>query len=421
MSDLPVGWVEKPLAEIATLNMGQSPDSATYNEKSDGLLFLQGCGDFGSKYPQGKTYCSVPGKVAGEGDVLISVRAPVGDMNSADQRYCIGRGLAAISGIEVESFYLRYLIEQNVTWLKQRGQGSTFEAIGSTDLKEFIIPFPIELKERQKIANILSTVDNLIEKTQTLIDKYTAIKQGMMADLFTRGIDITSGDTTNSKGGKLRPSVEDAPELYKQTELGWVPKEWKVEKLENVTKKIIDGTHYTPTYTESGVPFLRVTDVKEKAINLDKIKFVSEEEHEILIKRCDPEIGDILYSKNGTIGRTKIVDWEWGFSVFVSLCLIKPDHNRIYNRYLEIILNSEVAWSQIRFRAKQGTVTNLHLEEIREFCIPIPSRDEQEAILNRVYSLNNLMEIEKESLEKLNRQKKGLMQDLLTGRVKVNG
>jgi len=295
---------------------------------------------------------------------------------------------------------------------------SATKLLNKTNLRKMVIHFP-ELPKQQKIASVLSTVDNLIEQNQNLIDKYTSVEKGMMADLFSRGIDLSGTADTNKNYGQLRPSFDDAPELYQETELGRVPKEWDVEKLENLTTKIIDGTHHTPTYTDRGIPFLRVTDVQTKEINLEKVKFVSEKEHEQLIKRCNPEVGDILYSKNGTIGIPKIVNWDWDFSVFVSLCLIKPAHEKINNQYLGLILTSDVVWTQIRIRAKQGTVTNLHLEEIREFQIPLPNSEEQTEIVTRSKALQNRIDNEKESLDKYKLIKKGLMQDLLTGKVTV--
>jgi len=92
--------------------------------------------------------------------------------------------------------------------------------------------------------------------------------------------------------------------------------DWPVTELSEVSTKITDGAHFTPTYTETGVPFLRVTDITES--NTSK-KFIPQEEHNELIKRCRAEKGDVLYSKNGTIGIAKLIDWDWEFSIFVSL------------------------------------------------------------------------------------------------------
>ncbi len=278
---------------------------------------------------------------------------------------------------------------------------------------DFFARYPIFIPPRpqqRKIARILTTVDNLIEKTEALIAKYQAIKQGMMHDLFTRGV---------NEHGQLRPPYEEAPELYKRSELGWIPKDWDTDELNNRTLQIIDGTHFTPIYTEEGVPFLRVTDIQEDEISFDRLKFISEREHRILCQRCLPQRGDILLSKNGTIGIPKIVEWDWTFSIFVSLALIRPKHGHIDTRFLYYILLSNIVWEQIRRRSKQGTVTNLHLEEIRELVVPLPEAAEQERITVRMDAINSMIRSEESFLTKLTLRKTGLMQDLLTGKVRV--
>lgn len=396
------------LSEIAELIMGQSPDSSFCGSEIDGMPFLQGCAEFGKKYPIIENYCSRPKKTSPKGSILISVRAPVGKMNRANQEVAIGRGLAGIVAKNVDKDFLYYSVSQFNYQLDRLSQGSTFKAINSGDLRDFKIN-NCSLPQQKKIAQILSTCDAVLEQTEAAIAKYQALKQGMLHDLFTRGID---GATR-----QLRAKYEDAPELYKETELGFVPREWEVCELGDLTSKVTDGTHFTPTYTEFGIPFLRVTDVQTEKINFDRIKYVSETEHKQLINRCHPEKGDILYSKNGTIGIPKLVTWDWEFSIFVSLALIKPLQNLIYSEYLLLLLPEEVIWKQIRQRAKQGTVTNLHLEEIREFLIPLPSREEQELIFNKGNVLNKKIHTEQQTLAKYEALKAGLMQDLLSGDV----
>ena len=112
-------------------------------------------------------------------------------------------------------------------------------------------------------------------------------------------------------------------ERYKDSGIPWlgeVPEHWEVKRLKFLTNKIVDGAHFTPTYVNEGVPFLRVTDIQEKNIDMEKIKYIPLEEHQELIKRCNPQKGDLLLSKNGTIGISKKIDWNWEFSIFVSLC-----------------------------------------------------------------------------------------------------
>lgn len=160
-----------------------------------------------------------------------------------------------------------------------------------------------------------------------------------------------------------------------------IDSKWPIFDLSDVTTKITDGAHFTPTYSETGVPFLRVTDITET--NTSK-KFIPLKEHKELIKRCHPEKGDVLYSKNGTIGIAKLVDWDWDFSIFVSLALLKPKKEVLDSHYLEIFLNSDHAYTQAIARSKSGTVTNLHLGDIKTIKIPVPDLEIQQSIVNKV-------------------------------------
>jgi type I restriction enzyme S subunit len=263
------------------------------------------------------------------------------------------------------------------------------------------------LPEQQQIAKILDTVDKAIAQTQTLIAKYKRVKTGLMQDLLTRGID---------EHGQLR---DPRTHKFKRSPLGMIPDEWEVKALSSITFKIIDGTHFTPKYIDHGVPFLRVTDIQDTEINFDHVKKISLQEHQFLTQRCKPEYGDIFYSKNGTIGLTKVIDWYREFSIFVSLCLIKPNFSLINPWYLEEILKSAVVNEQIRMRSKQGTIINLHLEEIREVLIPVPSIDEQIRLIEAWKKYNICLINEELYLSKLQKIKTGLMQDLLTGKTSV--
>ena len=157
--------------------------------------------------------------------------------------------------------------------------------------------------------------------------------------------------------------------------------DWPTFELNEVTTKITDGAHFTPTYVESGVPFLRVTDITQSSMSK---KFIPQREHEELIKRCRPEKGDVLYSKNGTIGIAKLVDWDWEFSIFVSLALIKPKKNLLDPHYLTCFLNSDAGYAQATARSKSGTVTNLHLIDIKTIKIPLPPLTTQQAIVAEI-------------------------------------
>ena len=280
---------------------------------------------------------------------------------------------------------------------------TTLQAVNKANFKSIKIPLP-PLEEQKKIADILSTVDKKIAFVEENINATEELKKGLMQKLLTEGI----GHTDFKDSG-----------LSIVYELKKIPQDWNLEKLNFLANKITDGAHFTPTYVSEGIPFLRVTDLKSKDILNSDIKFIPESEHIELIKRCKPEYGDILYSKNGTIGLTRLVDWEWEFSIFVSLCLIKPKIEIIDKNYLKYYLESNMVLNQIRIRSKQGTVTNLHLEEIRDFFVTVPPLAEQKQIAEILSTVDNKLENLKEKKQSFEELKKGLMQKLLTGEVRV--
>jgi restriction endonuclease S subunit len=201
---------------------------------------------------------------------------------------------------------------------------------------------------------------------------------------------------------------------FKQTEVGWIPVDWEVKTLQNLTNLVIDGTHYTPKYTNRGIPFLRVTDIQNSDVPLTKLKYISNEEHQVLNKRCNPQKGDLLLSKNGTIGIPKVISWDWEFSIFVSLCLIKVREQELKVSLLEQMFKSHLFEIQLKQLSKQGTVTNLHLEDIRKLAFPLPpTLAEQNAIATALSDMDALIQAQEELLAKKRALKQGAMQELL--------
>lgn len=173
------------LEEICAINMGQSPDSSTYNEDGNGLPFFQGNADFGEIYPAVRMWCSEPTKIAREKDILISVRAPIGALNIANCECCIGRGLAALTVNEdiCAQEYLWHALSGKVDELNSKGTGSTFKAINKKTLSETEIPIP-PIDEQRKIAAILDKVSDLIAKRQQQLDKLDEAVKARFVEIF---------------------------------------------------------------------------------------------------------------------------------------------------------------------------------------------------------------------------------------------
>lgn len=226
-------------------------------------------------------------------------------------------------------------------------------------------------EEQSAVIRYLDYMDHRIRRyihaKQKLIKLLEEQKQAIIHRFVTRGLDPNV---------KLKPSGVEW--------LGDVPEHWNVKKLKNLTTKIVDGTHFTPTYVDEGIPFLRVTDIQSTNLNLSALRKIPEEEHIQLNKRCNPNKGDILLSKNGTIGITKVVDWDFPFSIFVSLCLIKPIKSLIDSYFVSLVFEGGVLKHQLNEITKTTSVTNLHLEKINELIVPVPPLEEQIQILKNV-------------------------------------
>lgn len=171
---------------IVDLIMGQSPPSPTYNEKGEGLPFFQGKAEFGETIPKAKLYCSKPIKIAELNDILLSVRAPVGDVNIAPCKCCIGRGLTAIRprSDRLHYLYLFYYLVFNRRIFESLSTGSTFKAIRRNEIENYLVSVP-SLWEQKKIVEILRTVDNRLELLKEKKQKFDKIKKGLMNELLT--------------------------------------------------------------------------------------------------------------------------------------------------------------------------------------------------------------------------------------------
>ena len=176
LSNLPEGWITAALGEACIVTQGQSPPGETYNNEGKGLPFLQGKAEFGATYPNAVKWCTAPSKISEPGDVLISVRAPVGPANLCAVQSCIGRGLAAIrSQADIPAKYVLYAIRATEQELRAKSTGTTFEAIRGADLRSHIIPLAPLPEQHRIVAEI--------EKQLTRLDASVASLERVRANL----------------------------------------------------------------------------------------------------------------------------------------------------------------------------------------------------------------------------------------------
>ena len=181
--NLPEGWRMGRLSDIANIIMGQSPDGETYNFDGDGMIFYQGRTDFGRRFPTARVYTTSPTRYAKEGDVLLSVRAPVGDINIAPHDCCIGRGLASLRSEDGCQSYLFYQL-QNLTdvFNVSDDDGTIFGSINKDDLYNIEIVIPT-LQEMQVFEDYTSNIDKKIELKDKEINILTELLSLLLAKM----------------------------------------------------------------------------------------------------------------------------------------------------------------------------------------------------------------------------------------------
>jgi type I restriction enzyme S subunit len=384
--------------KLAVVIMGQSPPSRKYNKEGKGIPFLQGKMEFGDIYPLPIIYCSQPIKIAEQNDILISVRAPVGDVNIAPYRLCIGRGLASIRfNPETANYWFYFYYLQRIkSSLENLGKGSTFKAITKDDLENLKMVYP-PLPEQQKIAEILSMFDKAIQKTNEIIAKTERLKKGLMEELLTKGI-----------GHKE----------FKDTEIGRIPKDWEVKELEKVSILIRSGT--TPLkskkeYWNGNIPFVTQADMTK----VDRYLYeTSEKITELGLKSSNlfivPE-NSVLLSMYGTIG--KVIINKIPVAISQNIAAIILNKEKVNEEYLHYALQTYS--SQFKRQAKTITLRHLDIKIVKKILIPLPSLQEQQKIAEILSTIDKKLEIERKQKEKLERIKQGMMDLLLTGKIRV--
>lgn len=207
---LPEGWVVRRLEHIADVRMGQSPPGSTYNSEALGLPFLQGSAEFGARVPVPHKWCSAPTRVAEEGDLLFSVRAPVGDMNVADQRIAIGRGLASIRGADgATTAFLALALESSLQAIRGSAGGGMFESLTKNGLLETEVSLP-PLPEQRRVADLMGGVDDELEALRASRDSTRQLRAALLQRLLSGDHEIPASYDRFITDAEAADSTKDA-------------------------------------------------------------------------------------------------------------------------------------------------------------------------------------------------------------------
>lgn len=306
-------------------------------------------------------------------------------------------------------FYQLSLSNEFQRQVEINAMGGAQPNISPQKIENIELYIEINTDEQSKIADILSTCDEVIEKTEETIEKYKQIKAGMMQDLFTRGLD---------ENGKLRPTYAQAPDLYKYSkELDrYIPKEWDTKLLEEYTTLIKDGTHGTHKDIPNGIPLLSAKDIQDGEIIISNdCRTISQLDYNSIHKSYSINVNDVLLTIVGTIGRVAIVkNIEKLFTFQRSVAIIKLINPKFANYFYYYLLyeNTQKQLLKMMNASAQG---GLYLGQLANVIITMP-KDEYEIkdIFNYLNQMDSKIKIEEQYLNKYKQIKQGLMKRLLT-------
>ncbi|HFX6476300.1 restriction endonuclease subunit S [Acinetobacter baumannii] len=466
INKLPTNWTETHLSSIAHIEMGQSPDSATYNFEKKGLPFFQGKTEFGEKYPTPVKWCSSPSKIAQKDDILLSVRAPVGPTNLAKEISCIGRGLSAIRGYEgVETLYLYYYFKSIEDWLSQQGTGTTFKAINSEVIRNLTVnlaPTNEQIKIVEKIEELFSELDNGIEELKTAQKKLELYRQSLLksaveGELSKEWREIKT-DVSETGEQLLARILKERRERWEQDKLKEFaekgknpPKDWKEKYPEPVQPDIENLPQLPEGWVWASLDMLlenikagksfrcEERPPKEDEIGVVKVSAVSWGEYnELESKTCidatkiNPDYyikeNDFLMSRANTIQLVGacVISRDVTLTNMLSDKILRLDFildSLIFKNWFLHIMRSKIGRQQIEESAtgNQESMKNISQDSIKKISVPLPPTDEIKFLIkelsekfNAIKETSNLLAM---NFDNLVQQRKNILKDAFTGKL----
>ncbi len=352
-------WSTMPLKSIAEIVMGQAPDGGTYNETGNGLALIAGAADLGDHSPVPKKWTTAPTKIGKAGDIIVCVRATIGDLNWADQAYCYGRGVAAVrvcDGYDPE--FVWFWLEACRAHLLGLGRGATFKQISKDDLSSLQIPTLPTSEQLRIVARIKDCMERVAEidgLRRESLREAEAVFPSVLNEVF-------------ASQASLAPLMTIG-ELSLETRYGTSQK-----------------CHTDP----SGLAILRIPNVARGAVNIDDLKYCDLTDAEA--DRIRLESGDLLFVRtNGSrdlVGRCAVFDvaeQEPSFGFASYLIRVRVDQAKVLPRYLAYFLNSTNGRSELdsRRRTSAGQF-NINSENLRSIPLPVPPIAVQQRLLEQL-------------------------------------
>ncbi len=376
---LPEGWEWKRLGDVANIIMGQSPPGSTYNENGEGFNFLQGNAEFGDTFPKHIKCTTEPSKIAPKGSILMSVRAPVGDINIANLDYCIGRGLASISLIKGDNKYLFYLLNYLKPIIEDKGTGSTFKAISKSVLNSIQIPLP-PLQTQRRIVSILEKA----EETKRLRAQADELTDRLLKSVF----------------------LEMFGDLVKN------PKGWSIKNFDFFAE--VDTKMTTDFIRYLDYPHIGIENIERnsgKLINYKKVK-----EENLMSGKYIFTSEHIIYSKiRPNLNKVALPHFDGLCSADAYPLLVNKTHTNKY--FFSFILKSKHFLDQILKLSDRTNIPKVNKNQLRSFKCICPSMELQQQFARIVEKIESMRQSQNQSKQQIEDLFSALMQKAFRGEI----
>lgn len=400
---IPEGWREKPLDDLADYINGRAFKPADWKKSGLPIIRIAQITNPNAEldYYDGNDVDNR--NLITNGDLIFSWSATLATIFWDRGDGVLNQHLfKVVPRKDTDKTYLKQLIDYSIPALADHSHGSTMKHIKRSALKDFTAPIP-PLPEQKRIAEVLGGVDAAIEATKAVIEQTKKVKQGLLQNLLTRGIGHTK---------------------FKNSPLGEIPEAWKLDTMGNLTDFVTSGSRgWAAHYADSGALFVRITNLNRESIYLDlrDSVYVRLPANNREGTRTRLQQGDILISITAELGMTAVIPDDSIGEAYVNqhIALVRLASEQLNSHYLAYFIASDVGQRQLKFLNDSGTKAGLNLKSIRKLQIPVPPHKEREAIVEKLDNLDNQINAETTKLASLQQLKKGLMHDLLTGKVRV--
>lgn len=417
----------KPLSELIGRHSGGGTPSRQVPSFWDGAIPWASVKDFtegAAKITHTQESITAKGLAASASNLippntpLVCTRMAVGRAAMPTVAMAINQDVKALyPAPRVNSSYLFNLLQYAQPIAEMQAIGSTVKGIRIQDFLDIKLP-QAPFFEQSKIAEVLAVIDVTIHQTEAIIEKLKQVKQGLLHDLLTRGVD---------DNGELRPSYIDAPKAYIQTAHGWIPKTWELVALGQIVARSggllqtgpFGSQLHAHEYTKEGIPVIMPQDMILGCLSIAKIARISNK-RAIALGRHRLIPNDVIFSRRGDLSRcVAIVSAQTGWICGTGCLLARFAKEEINGEWLSLIYQQSAVQRQVLGRAVGSTMANLNTTILSELIVARPPIAEQDQIVSRLQAIEQRIQAERVNMEKNRQEKTALMDDLLTGRVRV--